>query len=49
MVDTAGRMLGLATSYRGWDYGLGIPLETVERVTAGPDQPRPDQARATSA
>ena len=33
MVDTAGRLLGLATSYRGWDYGLGIPLETVERVT----------------
>jgi S1-C subfamily serine protease len=33
MVDTSGRLLGLATSYRGWDYGLGIPLETVERVT----------------
>jgi S1-C subfamily serine protease len=33
MVDTEGRLLGLATSYRGWDYGLGIPLETVERVT----------------
>jgi S1-C subfamily serine protease len=33
VVDPAGRMLGLATSYRGWDYGLGIPLETLERVT----------------
>jgi S1-C subfamily serine protease len=33
LVDTTGRLLGLATSYRGWDYGLGIPLETVERVT----------------
>lgn len=34
MVDTSGRMLGLATSYRGGDYGVAIPLETVERVTA---------------
>jgi S1-C subfamily serine protease len=33
VVDPEGRMLGLATSYRGWDYGLGIPLETLERVT----------------
>ena len=34
LVDTSGRLLGVATSYRGWDYGLGIPLETAERVTA---------------
>jgi S1-C subfamily serine protease len=33
MVDSEGRLLGLATSYRGWDYGVAIPLETVERVT----------------
>jgi serine protease DegQ len=33
LIDTSGRLLGLATTFRGWDYGLGIPLETVERVT----------------
>lgn len=34
MVDTSGRLLGLATSFRGSDHGLAISLETLERVTA---------------
>ena len=34
LVDTAGRMLGLATARFGGEAGLAISLETVERVTA---------------
>lgn len=33
LVDTAGRMVGLATSHFGQGAGLAIPLETVTRVT----------------
>ena len=34
LVNTAGQMVGLATSHFGSGAGLAIPLETVERVTA---------------
>ncbi|HEX2037447.1 MAG TPA: S1C family serine protease [Chloroflexota bacterium] len=34
LIDATGRLLGVATSYRGYDVGLAIPLETVDRVTA---------------
>ena len=34
LVDTAGRMIGLATSHFSQGAGLAIPLETVRRVTA---------------
>lgn len=34
LVDTAGRMVGLATSNSGGRSGLAIPLVTLERVTA---------------
>jgi S1-C subfamily serine protease len=34
LVDTGGRMIGLATSYFGQGAGMAIPLETVGRVTA---------------
>lgn len=33
LVDTAGRMVGLATSHFGQGTGMAIPLETIGRVT----------------
>jgi S1-C subfamily serine protease len=38
LVDTAGRMIGMATSQFGSGSGLAIPVETLERVTAALQQ-----------